>query len=92
MKLPNDPIVILTFVLALGGNVTWAIIFFTNSIKRKYAAERDFGHLKNNLKTLTDNLTILFKEQDRRFDSQDKDLLEIKAYLIGKGILNREDD
>ncbi|MDZ7970513.1 MAG: hypothetical protein RM368_37245 [Nostoc sp. DedSLP03] len=92
IKLPDDPIVVLTFSLALGGNVTWAILFFTNSVKRKYAAERDFGHLKNNLKDLTDNLALLFKELDRRLDAQDKDLLELKAYLIGRGLIRRKDN
>ncbi len=94
IKLPDDPIVVLTFALAVGGNITWAILFFSNSVKRRYAAERDFNHLKNNLKDLTDNLEILFREFDKRLDYQDRDLLEIKAYLIGKGLLKpgNEDD
>ena len=92
IKLPDDPIVILTFSLALGGNVTWAILFFTNSVKRRYAAERDFGHLKNNLKDLTDNLDHLFSELDRRLDAQDKNLLELKAYLIGRGLRRKNND
>ena len=91
MKLPNDPIVIATFFLALGGNCVWALLFFANSIKRKYAAERDFGHIKNNIKDLIGNLEFLFKELDRRLDSQDRDLSELKSYLIGKAI-RREDD
>lgn len=91
MKLPNDPIVIGTFFLALGGNCVWALLFFANSIKRKYAAERDFGHIKNNLKNLTNNLEFLFKELDRRLDSQDRNLLELKAYLIGK-VIHRDRD
>ncbi|WGV23704.1 hypothetical protein [Halotia branconii] len=86
MKLPDDPITIGTFLLALGGNCVWALLFFANSIKRKYAAERDFGHIKNNLKDLTNNLEFLFKELDRRLDSQDRDLSELKSYLIGKAI------
>ncbi len=97
MKLPNDPLVIITFALALGGHVTWAVVFFANSIKRRYAAERDFNHLKNNQKQITDNIAFGFKEIDDRFDRIDdrfdridRDLLEIKAYLIGKGIVKNE--
>ncbi|BBD66329.1 hypothetical protein NIES4072_64020 [Nostoc commune NIES-4072] len=90
MKLPNDPLVIITFVLALGGHVTWGIVFFTNSIKRRYAAERDFNHLKNNQKQITDNIAFGFREIDERFDRTDRDLLEIKAYLIGKGIIGKQ--
>ncbi|MDZ8227536.1 hypothetical protein [Nostoc sp. ChiVER01] len=90
MKLPNDPLVIITFILALGGHVTWGIVFFANSIKRKYAAERDFNHLKNNQKQITDNIAFGFREIDERFDRTDRDLLEIKAYLIGKGIIGKE--
>lgn len=86
MKLPDDPIVIITFALALGGNVTWAILFFSNSVKRKYAAERDFAHLKNNQKDLTDNLALIFKELDRRLDYQDREMSEIKTFIIGRAL------
>ncbi|HYX19077.1 MAG TPA: hypothetical protein VE944_32945, partial [Nostoc sp.] len=75
----------ITLGFAIGGNLIWGLIFFSNTIKRRYAAERDFNHLKNNQKQILDNLGIFFKDIDNRFDIQDRDLLEIKAYLIGKG-------
>lgn len=81
-----------TLVLAIGGNLTWALIFFANSVKRKYAAERDFGHLKTNIKTLTDNLDFLFKELDRRLDNQDTNISEIKTYIINRAIQRRRTD
>lgn len=91
MQLPNDPLVLLTFALAVGGNITWSLLFFANSIKRRYAAERDFNHLKNNQQQIADSIAICLKDQDDRFDRVDRDLLEIKAYIIGKGIFKRED-
>lgn len=90
MKLPNDPLVLITFALAVGGNITWALLFFANSIKRKYAAERDFNHLKNNQKQISDNIAIGLKDQDERFDRIDSELKELKTYIIGKALLERD--
>lgn len=86
LSLPNDPLVLLTFTLAVGGNITWSLLFFSNSIKRRYAAERDFNHLKNNQRQISDSIAICLKDMDTRFDRVDRDLLEIKAYIIGKAI------
>jgi predicted lipoprotein len=102
MQLPNDPIILITFALAVGGNITWALLFFANSIKRRYAAERDFNHLKNNQRQIADSIAISLKDSDERFDRidrdldarfdrVDRDLLEIKSYLIGEAIIKRKE-
>jgi predicted lipoprotein len=102
MQLPNDPLVWITFALGIGGNLTWSLLFFANSIKRRYAAERDFNHLKNNQKQIADSIAISLKDMDTRFDKVDRDidlrfdhvdrdLSEIKTYLIGKAIPRREE-
>ncbi|MEH2002363.1 MAG: hypothetical protein V7L00_27130 [Nostoc sp.] len=44
--------------------------------------ERDFVHLRNNQKDISNGIAIGFNEMDRRFDSIDKELLEQKAWLI----------
>lgn len=70
------------FALALGGNITWALIMFANAQKKAYAAERDFNHLKNNQKDISDGIAMGFDEIDRRFDQVDRELIEIKSWLI----------
>jgi hypothetical protein len=83
----NTLLAIAGFVLALGGNITWAIILYGNGEKKKYAAERDFTHLRNNQKQISDGIAHGFDELERRFDTLDRDLLEIKAWMIrGKGV------
>lgn len=80
------------FLLALFTNifgvVVWYVFWYANSEKKKYAAERDFNHLKNNQKSISDGIAEIAKDFDSRFDdldkrlnSQDHDLLEIKTYL-----------
>ncbi|WP_375502936.1 hypothetical protein [uncultured Nostoc sp.] len=44
--------------------------------------ERDFNHLKNNQKDISNGVALGFNEMDRRFDDVDRELLEIKAWLI----------
>ncbi|BCL34251.1 hypothetical protein [Nostoc sp. MS1] len=70
------------FILALGGNITWAIIMIANAQKKAYAAERDFNHLKNNQKDISDGIAMGFDEIERRFDYVDKELIELKSWLI----------
>jgi hypothetical protein len=82
MKDLNTLLSVAGFALALGGNITWAFVMFGNSQKKAYAAERDFNHLKNNQKDISDGIGMGFDEMDRRFDAVDRELLEMKAWLI----------
>jgi hypothetical protein len=80
------------FLLALITNivavVVWLLIFYANSEKKKYASERDFNHLRNNQKDISNGIAAIAKDFDGRFDDFDKrfnniehQLLEIKTYL-----------
>lgn len=64
--------------LAIGSGCFW----YTDSIAKKeikkYAAERDFGHIKNSLLQLTTNLANDFQDIERRLDEIKADLQEIK--------------
>lgn len=55
-----------------------------DAAKKEYAAQRDFEHVKNNLKQMGDSITHGFDELEGRFDAVDKELLRIEAYLIQK--------
>lgn len=80
------------FLLALLTNifgvVIWYAVWYASSEKKKYAAERDFNHLRNNQKDISDGIAHIANDFDRRFDDldkrlnqQDHSLLEIKTYL-----------
>lgn len=60
--------------------------------KKEYAAQRDFEHLKNNLKQLAEGLSNGFDGLEERFDQVDKELLRIEAYLINYNKPNRDND
>ena len=47
-----------------GGLIMW----YRGSVEKRYAAERDFNHLKRNYEQLTAHLTTLMQEEDNRFD------------------------
>lgn len=76
-------------------SVIGLIALYRGSIRKGYAAERDFNHLKEDLKSLSVNLNFLLKEQERgieslakdldtRCDRIDQNLLEIKALQLSE--------
>lgn len=75
-------IAIISFLLGLGATFNGVIIWYANSEKKKYAAERDFSHLKNNYQQLTTNQNLILDELDDFKDAVMKELTEIKALVI----------
>lgn len=63
---------ILTFV---GGILAW----YSGAIEKRYAAQRDFQHLKKNQENISLGIHSLFKEVDRRFDDLVREVGELKA-------------
>lgn len=68
---------ILSVLTFLGG--TYAYI--KASATRKYASEREIGHLKKSLEQLSSNVLFLDQDFDRRLDSIDLKLIEIVSFL-----------
>ncbi|NWF58123.1 MAG: hypothetical protein HXY43_02080 [Fischerella sp.] len=67
----------LTSVTAIVGGIFW----YANSEKKKYGLERDFGHIRRNQEQIQQSLNTVLSEFDRRFDTVERDILEIKATL-----------
>lgn len=78
---------IIGVVTFLGGILAW----YTGAVEKKYAAQRDFAHLKNNQLNISNNIAGLLKEQDRRFDQLDKNDLEMKNLLMNVFMSNISD-
>lgn len=66
---------------------------YRGSVRKGYAAEREFLHIKESFKSLTHNIDFLtkeidsdignlYKDNDKRFDDIDRSLIEIKALLL----------
>jgi len=70
-----------SFVLALLTTGAGAILWYVGTEKKKFAAEREFLHLKNNQISISAGIAELLKEMDRRLDIIDRDILEIKNIL-----------
>lgn len=77
---------IMTSTIAIGA-------LYRSSIRKGYAAERDFNHLQRNYENLTKNIDFMAKEIDidfeaiskeidSRFDRIDQNQIEIKALLL----------
>ncbi|BAT53784.1 hypothetical protein NOS3756_27470 [Nostoc sp. NIES-3756] len=78
---PSDLIALGGLVLATLTTVLGGVVWFANSEKKRYAAERDFAHIRRNQEQMQQGLTSLFNELDRRFDTVERDILEIKTSL-----------
>lgn len=77
----GDAIALGSLVLATATTCIGGILWYANSEKKKYAAERDFAHIRRNQEQMQQGLNDLLREFDRRFDVIDRDVLEIKSVL-----------
>ena len=64
---------------AVGGAIAW----YGASVKKSYASERDFGHLKNSYDNLASNVVQLDRMIDQRFDAIQRENVEMKTLLQG---------
>jgi hypothetical protein len=80
----------------IGAAATW----YGGAVKKNYASERDFGHLKNSYDNLNRNIEQLDRMFDQRLDQIEREQLKttalIQAMIVrvagtGSQILNREE-
>ena len=77
----SDTIALLALLLAFTTTIGAVILSYIQSEKKKYAAERDFNHLKRNIQQLTESIRYQSKEFEDNFEQLQRDILEIKMYL-----------
>lgn len=78
---PGDLIALGSLALATITTVIGGLLWYANAEKKKYAAERDFAHIRRNQEQMQLGLNTLLQELDRRFDVVERDILEIKSTL-----------
>jgi hypothetical protein len=78
---PSDMIALGGLMLATVTTVLGGVVWFANAEKKRYAAERDFAHIRRNQEQIQQGLNGLLSEFDRRFDMVERDILEIKSTL-----------
>lgn len=75
----------ISLVTFIAGGVAW----FSSAIRKGYAAERDFQHLKRNQEQLSLGIKQCLDQYDHKFELTKKELDEIEIQLIEvKGVLN----
>lgn len=62
----------------LAGLVTW----YSGAVRKRYAAQRDYEHLKTSYKQLASGQSVISKDMDSRFDSIMLELKEVKAMQL----------
>lgn len=58
------------------------IAFWQGSVKKRYAAEREFVHLKNNQLQISEALAEMAKDADERGHRVEVELVQIKSLLM----------
>jgi hypothetical protein len=79
---------IFSFIVLIGSNFIWLLKSYGDGEKKKYAAEREFQHLKRNQEQLIMNISLLFKDIDHNHDLIFSVLQEIN-YRVGGGKIER---
>ncbi|MEX0271740.1 hypothetical protein AB3R30_21690 [Leptolyngbyaceae cyanobacterium UHCC 1019] len=67
--------------LSIGSACFAAISWYSASVQKKYASQRDFEHLKRNYQQLSEGQATILKEFDTRFDKATLDAIESKNLL-----------
>lgn len=65
-------------LLAIGSGIFWWSEQRSKNETKAYAAQREFGHIKNSLVQLTTNLANDFQDMERKLDDIKSDIQEIK--------------
>lgn len=77
MNFPFD----LSLVMGLGSFLASLLFWYKGSVEKRYAAQRDFGHLRRNYEQLSQAVAQLGEELDQRMDAVDNRLQEISLIL-----------
>jgi len=72
-----------SFIFGIGGTL-WAVLqWYALSQTKRYAAERDFQHLRNNQEQMASNLKLLFDEVEEIGKSVN-DLTRLASILLAR--------
>ncbi|MEL6402097.1 MAG: hypothetical protein AAFR26_23945 [Cyanobacteria bacterium J06626_4] len=80
----NDLSLLLGIVLgmmSLFTGVFGAIAWYRSNVRKAYAAERDFNHLKNNYRQLAESVNNLYRFSDDAKDEVMRELTYIRAAI-----------
>ncbi|MGB3757275.1 MAG: hypothetical protein WBA07_13025 [Rivularia sp. (in: cyanobacteria)] len=84
----NDLIAVGSLAFTVLSGIVAGSFWYANSEKRRYGLERDFAHLRRNYEQIQQSLNLIMTEFDHRFDTAERDILEIKS---GLNHLKKED-
>lgn len=70
---PSDLIALCALLVTLATTSIGAILWYVQSEKKKYASERDFQHIRNNQKSISDGIAIFSKDIEDKLDEMSKD-------------------
>lgn len=75
----------ISLISFVSGGVAW----YSSAVRKSYAAERDFQHLRRNQEQLSAGIAECLKEFEHKHQLTKKELDEIEVQLIEvKGVLN----
>lgn len=82
---------IVTFIFGVAGAVFGGVSWYKGSVEKRYAAEREIGHLKRSVEQVNANLDLYRRDLEshleaieHRTHTQALILTEIKSLLIAK--------
>ena len=73
---------VLVSACSLITGVIGAFAWYSSKVKKEYAAERDFKHLKNDYKQLAINIEQLWRLMDNNFREHEKRLVEQHSEIL----------
>lgn len=87
----NDLIAIGSLAFTTVSGLIAAAFWYAKAEKRKYGLERDFAHMKRGYEQIQESLELILREMEHRFNTNERDILEIKAALNTNRICSSKD-
>jgi len=85
---PENFISLGSFLLGLFTSSVAALVWYANSVKKQYAAERDFQHLLKNQTSISSGIAVLTKEVEsdvealKRLIAHETEIIKRDIYAI----------
>ncbi len=75
---------VLSLLMGLSSLAGGFLLWHRGSVEKRYAAERDFAHIKADLKTVTGHLNMNADEIEHQFNEIRLELKEVKALALSQ--------
>lgn len=82
LKTSTEWIALISLLMGCATTIVGFFLWYSSTVKKRYAASRDFEHLKNNYHQLAANLESFAEESEKNHQHLLTELVQIKSLMM----------